>query len=100
LLLDATSYADVFQLAPRDRLRLLVAVLETQRLPDLSALKVTLADAPCERQHVTVARTRLFDLSLDDLGHVLAGRNQIEVRALFLTRVKEETFSHAIFLSL
>ena len=55
LLIDVERDTNIFQMFSRDILRLAVAVLIAESLPNLTTLILAITNFPSQRQHVTIA---------------------------------------------
>src|SRR6516162_3247207 len=72
LFVDTKRVAQILQGLAADRLRLLTGVQVRDPLPNLSAFVIAFDDLPSQGEVIAVARVRLLNAGLDNLGDVFA----------------------------
>src|SRR6516162_2439345 len=77
LFVDTKRVAQILQGPAADRLRLLTGVQVRDPLPNLSAFVIAFDDLPSQGEVIAVARVRLLNAALDNLGDVFADRQHI-----------------------
>src|SRR6516162_4799056 len=77
LLGNASGDAQIFKHFATDRLRLLAAVQVCDPLPNLPAFVIAFDDLPSQGEVIAVARVRLLNAGLDNLGDVFADRQHV-----------------------